>query len=134
MQTLEKSLVTALNWARVTELPKVDDGEHIWVRAIGLTTRKTGQKSYVGVIRGRDGSPRIVADFCPTLQTIHSLDEVYPFLYLDESQIPKFSTNDKETRISWLRAQGMTQDYSSYTLKQLNKEIVNVVCMKLNKV
>lgn len=124
---LGESLISALSYAAVPELPEEDKGENIWIKALALTTRKDGSQAYVALVRGKDGNSKIVKDFSITSAVIHKIEKVYPYLYLDGRVIPTFKDkNSKEDRIAWLQVNDGETDYSKCSLKELNKAIINV--------
>lgn len=129
-----ESLITALSYAAVPELPEEDKGEDIWVKALALTSRKDGSQAYVALARGKDGNPKIVKDFSVTSAGIYKIEKVFPYFYLDGKQLPSFSEkNNKEERIEWLRLHDDGADYSKCTLKELNKAIINVAAYNIYK-
>lgn len=128
----QKSLIQALSYCSVRDLPEEDNGENVWVKAIGLVSKIDGTKSYVAIERGVDGGNKIVKDF-GHIASIVKVENVYPYLYLESGNIPKFKTNSREDRIAWLRNHDLDNDYSDCSLKKLNAAILNICCQSLIK-
>lgn len=122
---LRKSLIDALSWASLRELPKKDNGENIWIRALALVSKRDGSKSYVALVKGKNGEDRMVKDFGSVSQVV-SFDEIYAYEYLDSSYIPSFESKKKEDKIKWLELQKPGVDYGSMTPKELNKAVLHI--------
>ena len=120
-----KSLIDALSWASLRELPKKDNGENIWIRALALVSKRDGSKSYVALVKGKKGEDRMVKDFGSVSQVV-SFDEIYAYEYLDSSYIPSFESKKKEDKIKWLELQRPGEDYASMTPKELNKAVLHI--------
>ena len=120
-----KSLIDALSWASLRELPKKDNGENIWIRALALVSKRDGSKSYVALVKGKNGEDRMVKDFGSVSQVV-SFDEIYAYEYLDASYIPSFESKKKEDKIKWLELQMPGVDYGSMTPKELNKAVLHI--------
>lgn len=120
-----KSLIAALNWACVRELPPVDDKENVWIFALALVAKKDGSKGYVALTKDKNGESRIVKDFGSTSMIV-KVEEIYPYLYLDPTYIPQFGDKKKEERVKWLKLTDPDGgDYDAMSLKELNKAILN---------
>lgn len=122
---LRKSLIDALSWSSLRELPKKDNGENIWIRALALASKRDGSKSYVALVKGKNGEDRMVKDF-GTVSQVVTIDEIYAYEYLDSSYIPSFESKKKEDKIKWLELQRPGADYASMTPKEINKAILHV--------
>lgn len=120
-----KSLIDALSWASLRELPKKDNGENIWIRALALVSKRDGSKAYVALVKGKNGEDRMVKDFGSVSQVV-SFDEIYAYEYLDSSYIPSFESKKKEDKIKWLELQKPGEDYASMTPKELNKAVLHI--------
>jgi hypothetical protein len=119
----EKSLVDALSWASLRELPPKDKKENVYILALALVSKKDGSKSYVATKKGKDGKDRVVKDFGSTA-TIVKIEEVYPYLLLDGNYLPTFEGKKREDRIKWLTMMDAEGNYEEMTLKELNKEVL----------
>jgi hypothetical protein len=61
---------------------------------------------------------------------VHETVEYYPFSYLKEQYMPKFKTAKKEERIKYLTTYDKSVDFSEYTLKELDKEVMRRAARK----
>lgn len=121
----EESLVNALAYCDLRDLPKEWDGENVYLKALALVAKSDGSKSYAFVQKYIDGKDRIIKDF-GRIASIKSIEKVYPYLYLDARFIPDFKTNAKSERIEWLEKMNCKDDLSECTLKELNKKVLNM--------
>lgn len=122
---LRQSLLSALQWASIRSLPEKDNGEHVWVYALGLVSKRDGSKGYVALSKGEDGENKVVKDF-GSISQIAKIEEIYPYLYLDGNFLPDFKNAKKEDRIKWLSMNGVKGDLESKTAKELNKLVLCV--------
>lgn len=118
-----ESLINALSWASLRELPEKDNGENIWIRALALASKRDGSKGYIAMIKGKNGEDRILKDFGSVSQIVN-IEEVYPYSYLDSSYLPQFDSKKREDKINWLSLQRPNEDFHELTAKELNKEIL----------
>lgn len=131
----KESLLAALQYCSLRTLPDVEDGESVWIQALAKVAKRDGTRSYVLVEKdGRDGSNRILKDF-GSISMIAKFEEFYPTMYLYPEYVPEFENNKKESRIHYLRKNRGEEDYSEYTLKELNKLVVcTAIQMQLNAI
>lgn len=122
---LRESLIDALSWASLRELPEKDNGENIWIRALALVSKRDGSKSYVALVKGKNGEDRIIRDF-GSVSMIVKIEEIYAFEYLDSSYLPTFDSKKKEDKIKWLSMQRPEVNYEEMSAKELNKSILHV--------
>lgn len=122
---LRESLIDALSWASLRELPKKDNGENIWIRALALVSKRDGSKAYVALVKGKNGEDRIIRDF-GSVSMIVKIEEIYAFEYLDSSYLPTFDSKKKEDKIKWLSMQRPEVNYEEMSSKELNKAILHV--------
>jgi hypothetical protein len=122
---LRESLIDALSWASLRELPEKDNGENIWIRALALVSKRDGSKAYVALVKGKDGEDRIIRDF-GSVSMIVKIEEIYAFEYLDSSYLPTFDSKKKEDKIKWLSMQRPEVNYEEMSAKELNKAILHV--------
>ena len=130
----DETLVEALSFCGVRELPEELKGKEVWIKAIGLVSKVDGSQSYVYLERGELGVSNIKKDF-GTLSPIVKIDKIYPYLYLSEDEVPKFSKEDKGEKTSWLVARGYNEEeLSTKTHQHINKLVIDE-CVKaaLNK-
>jgi hypothetical protein len=122
---LRESLIDALSWASLRELPEKDNGENIWIRALALVSKRDGSKAYVALVKGKNGEDRIIRDF-GSVSMIVKIEEIYAFEYLDSSYLPTFDSKKKEDKIKWLSMQRPEVNYEEMSAKELNKAILHV--------
>jgi hypothetical protein len=122
---LRESLIDALSWASLRELPEKDNGENIWIRALALVSKRDGSKAYVALVKGKNGEDRIIRDF-GSVSVIVKIEEIYAFEYLDSSYLPTFDSKKKEDKIKWLSMQRPEVNYEEMSSKELNKAILHV--------
>lgn len=134
LDSYNASLIDALGYAAVRELPEEWNGEEIWLFAIGLTSRMNGKNAFVALERTNDGGIRIVKDFSPELSSIYKIEKIYPYMYLDSGQIPVFKDEkSKDEKIAWLSHYDKATDYSSMSLKELKKAVINMAAQLVLK-
>ena len=121
----ELSLMKCLSDCGVRELPEEDKGELVWVKAIGLVAKRDTTHSYVSLVRGEDGEPRIVKDF-GTISSIVGIESIHPYEYLSSRFMPKFKNDTrKDERVAWLSAYEPSIDWGEMTIKELDKAVLN---------
>lgn len=119
----EESLIDALSYCSLRDLPEVEDGENVWIRAIAKIVKSDGVEYYAYVEKDKNLENRIVKDF-GSMSSIVKVLEYYPFSYLRAEFMPEFKTKKKEERIAYLTRFKTTKDYSVMTLKELNDEVL----------
>lgn len=119
----EESLIDALSYCSLRDLPEIEDGENVWIRAIAKIVKSDGVEYYAYVEKDKDLRNRIVKDF-GSMSSIVKVLEYYPFSYLRAEYMPEFKTKKKEERIAYLTRFKKDKDYSGYTLKELNDEVL----------
>lgn len=120
----EKSLTSVLRYTRLRELPQEDNGKNVWIMAIVRVRKSDGSTNYAVADKDADGKMRIMKDF-GSVCSIFSIDNIYPFAYLGVEYMPVFKTQKKEERIEWLNKNAAQRDYTGFTLKELDKIILN---------
>lgn len=120
----EKSLTSVLRYTRLRELPQEDNGKNVWIMAIVRVRKSDGSTNYAVADKDADGKMRIMKDF-GSVCSIFSIDNIYPFAYLGVEYMPVFKTQKKEERIEWLNKNSSQRDYTGFTLKELDKMILN---------
>ena len=120
----EQSLISALRYARLREMPLKDEGKNVWIMAIVAVTKTDGTKNYAIADKDKEGNIRIFKDF-GTVCSVFSIDDVYPFAFLSVEYMPVFTTQKKDERIEWLYKNVEKKDYSKYSIKELNNAILN---------
>lgn len=126
----EDSKLKVLAYCGLRELPSVEDKEHFWLRAVALVKKVDGSENYVYVEKDLNTlEPRMVKDF-GAIAMIIEIVEYYPYSYLKEQYMPKFKTAKKEERIKYLTSYDKSADFSEYTLKELDKEVMRRAARK----
>lgn len=120
----EKTLTSVLRYTRLRELPQEDNGKNVWIMAIVRVRKSDGSTNYAVADKDADGKMRIMKDF-GSVCSIFSIDNIYPFAYLGVEYMPVFKTQKKEERIEWLNKNAERRDYTGFTLKELDKMILN---------
>lgn len=121
-----ESLIKALSHFLLKDLPSVDDGENIWIKALALVRKCDGSESYVYVVKDSVTlQNRIAKDFGGVAQ-ISEIIEFYPFSFLKSGYVPTFNGKKKEERVKYLMTYDNLKDYSEMTLKELDREIIRV--------
>ena len=124
----QESLKRALEAQDLANLPKVEDGESVWLKALARVAKRDGSIGYVCVVRdgGDVEKTRIVADYgepCAIAEFI----EFYPITYMKASYMPTFkSKNSKEERVAYLMKANPDLDEEmlmGLSLKELNKMV-----------
>lgn len=122
----DESLIDALSFCSLRDLPEVEDGENVWIRAIAKVVKADGQSYYVYVEKDENLQNRIIKDFGP-ISALVKIVEYYPFSYLKPAFMPKFKGKNKEgkeERIAYLTRYNKDLDYSNYSVKELDKLIL----------
>lgn len=121
-----ESLIAALSYFLLKDLPEKDNGENIWIKALALVKKCDGSESYVYVVKDyKTLENNISKDFGTSCQ-IAEVIEYHPFSYLKSGYVPTFKRTKKEDRIKYLQLYNNKKDYSEMTLKELDKEVIRV--------
>lgn len=121
----EESLINALSYCDLRDLPKEWDKENVWILAVGLISKIDGTFSYAALKKAENGDARVVKDF-GNICAIRQIEKVYPYKYLDASFMPMFKTRAKDERIAWLERMGEKGNFSGMSAKELEKKVLNV--------
>jgi predicted aldo/keto reductase-like oxidoreductase len=116
----QETLIDALSFYGLRDLPDEDTKEHLWIRALGKVQKADGTISYVGMSRNDKLEEVISKDF-GSISVIRKIIAVYPFEFLDSSYLPKFKTKSKEERIKHLKYEGVNANFDDMSLKDLDK-------------
>lgn len=121
----EESLIDALSYCGLRDLPEPWDKENIWVKALVRLVKSDGIEYYALVEKNGNGEDCIKKVFGGVASIVKIL-EYYPFSYLKAEFMPYFEDKkDKKARVEYLLKNNRAGDFSKYTLKELNREIVN---------
>lgn len=119
----EESLIDALSYCDLRDLPEIEDGENVWIRAIAKIVKSDGIEYYAYVEKDDNLNNRIIKDF-GSMSSIVKVVAYYPFSYLKADFMPEFKTKKKEERIAYLTRYKTNKDYSNMTLRELNDEVL----------
>jgi hypothetical protein len=117
-----QSLVEALSFCALRDVPEEWDKENVYLKALALVRKSDGSESYVLLQKDSEGNDKVVKDF-GTSSIIRLTLSVHPFVFLDQRWIPTFKTQAKEERIKWLERYDVDGDYRSLNKKELDKAI-----------
>lgn len=121
----EESLIDALSYCGLRDLPEPWDRENIWVKTLAKLVKSDGVEYYAYVEKNNEGEDSIKKVFGGVASIVKVL-EYYPFSYLKAEFVPVFEDKkDKQARIDYLQKNSYNTDYSKYSLKALNREIIN---------
>ena len=126
-KNLPKDLMEVLQYCKLSTLPKKDNGEYVWLKAVARIRKRDGSRAFAILAKDEEGNPKVVKDF-GSISPIASIDDVYPYLIMDSKMLPEFTTKTREERIKWLNRNGVNNDMSLCTIKELEKKIL-LVCM-----
>jgi hypothetical protein len=125
----EKSLLDALSFCDLRQLPEEDKKEFIWVRALGLVEKVNGTSNYVVLRANSVTDYSIIKDFGSTAAIVR-VTSVYPYEFLDSKFLPDFKGAKKEERINWLLRNGVQKNLTTLSIKELDKECANLAINK----
>lgn len=125
-ESKKESLIKAMSFFLLKELPEVDNGENIWIKALALVKKRDGSEAYVYVVKdSKTLENKIAKDFGSGAQIVETV-EYYPFSFLKSGYMPTFKTAKKEDRIKYLNKYDKNTNYSDMTLKELEREIIRL--------
>ena len=128
MDYLEKLKKDMLDTVHLTELPdEVNEETKLWVRAIALIRKQSGDYGYAVLERYPDITYRYLMVNGAT-SPIKSTEKIYPYLLLDKKYIKGFKGNGLEQRVAYLKSMHLPYErdrkWDEMNLTELNKEIV----------
>lgn len=126
MDIKRESLIAALSEYALKDLPQVDDGQSVWIKAIALVSKKDGTQSYACVKKDPQNLNSVVLKDFGNCSAIASYEEFYPFSFLKSGYMPVFKGQKKEDRINYLNKYNGNVDYSGFSLKELEKRILAI--------
>lgn len=121
----EKSLIDALAFCDLRDLPKEWDKENVYLLSVALVSKADGSKSYVAMKKDINGKNKVVKDF-GHISAIREVESIHPYMYLDARFLPIFNTNAKAERVEWLEKMRCEDELGECTLKELNKKVLNM--------
>lgn len=121
-----ESLVSALSFCSLRDIPPVDTGEDVWISAVAKVLKVDGSTSYALVEKDDKGGNRIIKDF-GSVSAIRKVESYHPFSFLKAAYVPKFKTPKKEERIAYLnKYYGDKEDWNKFTTKELDAKILTL--------
>lgn len=129
------SLIKALSYCSLRELPDADSGEDVWIKALALVTKTNGCDYFVALEKdAKTLVNRVKKDFGDT-GAIVEYKEIYPYLYLSSEYMPKFQDKTKDARIKYLSGINPNVNWSKLSLKELNDAVIGVaISLQLNNI
>lgn len=129
------SLLKALSKCSLRELPEKYDGEDVWIKALALVVKATGEECFVSLTKDpKTLTDKISNDFGGTGVVI-KYKSIHPYLYLSDDFMPKFNDKSKESRAAYLHKMDPATDWSKKTLKELNNAIIGIaIKLQLNNI
>ena len=121
-----ESLIKALSYCSLREIPEADSGEDVWIKALALVTKSDGNDYYVSVEKdAKTLINRVKKDFGPT-GAIVKYREFYPYLYLSSEYMPKFPDKSKETKVKYLEERIPDVNWAKRSVKDINDAIIGL--------
>lgn len=118
-----ESLIKALSYYSLRELPEEDNGEDIWIKALALVTKYDGNDYFVGLEKDPITlTNRVKADFGPS-SAIVKYKSIHPYLYLSAEYMPKGDMK-KDEKIEYLKRQFPLLSFEKKTVKELDALII----------
>lgn len=120
------SLINALSYCSLRELPEVDSGEDVWIKALALVTKTDGRDYFIAIEKDpKTLANRVKKDFGDT-GAIVVYKSIHPYLYLSSEYMPKFHDKTKEARAKYLTDVNPDIDWSKCSLKELNDAVLGL--------
>lgn len=121
-----ESLVSALAYCSLRDLPEIDNGEEVWIYAVAKVEKSDGSTSYALVEKDDEGSNRFLKDF-GSISAIRSVVSFHPYVFLKPAYLPKFKSEKKEERVEYLNKKlSDGRDFAKMSKKELDIIILNL--------
>lgn len=121
-----ESLVSALAYCSLRDLPEIDNGEEVWIYAVAKVEKVDGSTSYALVEKDDNGEDRILKDF-GSISSIRSIVSYHPYVFLKPAYLPKFKSEKKEERVEYLNKRlSDGRDFAKMSKKELDVVILNL--------
>lgn len=118
------SLIKALSYCSLRELPSKENGEDVWIKALALVTKTDGCDYFIAIEKDpKTLSNRVKKDFGET-GSIAEYKGIYPYLYLSSEYMPKFHDKTKDSRIEYLTGIQPNANWAKCSLKELNDAVL----------
>lgn len=128
-----ESLIKALSYCSLRELPEMDSGEDIWIKALAIVEKSTGEECLVSLSKDPYTlKNKVSRDFGSTGAIVKYIS-IHPYLYLSDNFMPKFRDKNKDSRVEYLKRLDRNVDWNKKPLKELNETIIGfAIMMQLN--
>lgn len=125
--TFRETLVQALGFAQISELPPEDNGGALWMKAIAVVTKKDGTRAYCILYRTDFDTYMYKAVF-GTCSPLHKVIKIYPYEVVMDLPVPKFAPKDKNSRIGFIKKNRPDESYNfeEMTIKDLD-DVINKI-------
>lgn len=121
-----ESLVSALAYCSLRDLPEIDNGEEVWIYAVAKVEKSDGSTSYALVEKDDNGANRFLKDF-GSISSIRSVVSYHPYVFLKPVYLPKFKSEKKEERVEYLNKNFSDgRDFAKMSKKGLDAIILNL--------
>jgi len=110
----ETDVLSYLNLGKMPPILNEKD-DRIWIKAIALVYKSDNSYDYVVVTRGEGFSPEVKKTF-GSMYSISKIEEIYPFMFLDEKTLPLLKT--RKDVFNYLESKGR----NVYVLNTLSDE------------
>lgn len=120
------SLIKALSYCSLRELPELDSGENVWIKALALVTKTNGCDYFVDIEKDHKTLVNRVKKDFGDIGAIVEYKEFYPYLYLSSEYMPKFHDKTKDARVEYLTKVNPGVNWAKYPLKELNDAILGL--------
>ena len=129
------SMIKALAHCSLRELPELDNGDDVWIKALALVEKTDGCEYFVDLHKDAHTlTNKVKRDFGPT-GAIVRYKAIYPYLYLSSDFMPTFNDKTKDSRVKYLERMSPTRDWSKLSLKELNDAVIGVaITLQLNNI
>lgn len=118
-----ESLIKALSYYSLRDLPEEDKGEDVWIKALALVTKYDGNDYFIGLEKDPTTlSNKIKNDFGPS-SAIVRYKAIYPYLYLSAEYMPK-SGMKKDEKVAYLSRFYPYMNFDGKTVKELDNLII----------
>jgi len=114
--TFRKTLVEALGFAQIGELPPEDNGGALWMKAIAIVTKKDGTRAYCILYR-TDFETYMYKAVFGTCSPVHKVIKIYPYEVVTDLPVPKFAPKDKNSRIVFIKKNRPDDNYDFNEMK-----------------
>lgn len=128
-----QSLIRALSSCSLRELPEIDSGEDVWIKALAMVEKSTGEECFVSLSKDPYTlKNKVSRDFGSTGAIVKYIS-IHPYMYLSDNFMPKFRDKSKDSRVEYLKRLDRNVDWDKKTLKELNDAIIGfAIMMQLN--